>query len=151
MILFLDFDGVLHPEKDAKTLFCCKQHLWTILRCCPQVDVVFSTSWRESHSFESLVDLVTTHGGEDLACRFVGATPMLEKPDIRGGQKYRSRELECEAWMIGNGLSYRPWLALDDVPAWFSYGCHNVFIVDYQQGLTDECITQIIGCCDRFR
>lgn len=147
LILFLDFDGVLHPAERAETLFCCKQHLWTILRSCPQVDVVFSTSWRETHSFKNLVELVTTYGGEDLACRFVGATSMLEKPDIRSGQKYRSRELECEAWLAGNSLTNRPWLAVDDVPGWFSYGSKNVYITDYRQGLTEQGIAQIIGKC----
>jgi len=42
MILFLDFDGVLHPELDgAPDDFVCRRHLWKILRTCLDVNVVF--------------------------------------------------------------------------------------------------------------
>lgn len=35
MILFLDFDGVLHPEiTGAPDDFVCRQHLWKVLRTC---------------------------------------------------------------------------------------------------------------------
>ena len=46
MVLFLDFDGVLHPETALSTR-ADFQHLpllWRILREVPEVEVVFATS-----------------------------------------------------------------------------------------------------------
>jgi len=85
----LDFDGVLHPEpSDATEVFCRAPFLWEILEAHPNVDVVFSTSWRELFPVEVLVDFATRKGGEHLAGRFLGATPCLGIRD-----EYRCREI----------------------------------------------------------
>ena len=52
MILFLDFDGVLHPEGEDHILnggadFCFLPRLETLLREFPFVKIVISSSWRE--------------------------------------------------------------------------------------------------------
>lgn len=47
MFLFLDFDGVLHPETNAAVEFCSAPLFWRVLREAPAIEVVFSTSWRE--------------------------------------------------------------------------------------------------------
>ena len=46
MILFLDFDGVLHPNSDDSEHFSCAPLLWELLRRHPDVRVVLSTGWR---------------------------------------------------------------------------------------------------------
>lgn len=139
MILFLDFDGVLHPEccENDRQLFCCTAALWQILRACPDVQVVFSSSWREAHRPEELLDFVTLGGGEDLAHRFIGSTPILES----GEHRYK-REAECREWLRINSCETQPWLALDDTDFWFEGT--NLFLVDYQVGLTDEDVAAII-------
>lgn len=114
MILFLDFDGVLHrnvsrPPED----FSCSPRLWQILRTCPNVEVVFSTSWREIYPFAELVEFATLGGGEDLKQRFVGATPSLVREagaNIAG--RLCKREDECRLWLAGNSQQNRLWLAL---------------------------------------
>lgn len=147
MILFLDFDGVLHPEQEGRELFCKRPLLWEILRARPQIEVVFSTSWRESHPFEALVDFATAHGGEDLASRFVGTNPVLGK-DHR--DHYRHRERECLAWLAENELRYPiarrplPWLALDDVAYWFAIPCWQLYTVDHRTGLTPADVSAIL-------
>jgi len=142
-VLFLDFDGVMHPEGgDTSRLFECAPRLWSILRAVPEVQVVFSTSWRFHHSLDELIDFATSGGGEDLAERFVGITPLVKWIDDDRGD-YRRREIECLAWRervghVGN------WLALDDIHAWFSFGSPRVFITDYRTGLSDANVPAII-------
>jgi len=146
-LLFLDADGVTHPETaDVDELFSCNEHLWTILRACPQVRVVFSTSWREAHTLENLIELVTHGGGEDLVHRFIGANPQIIK--TRGAYTSAvgdySREQECQLWLLGNGMHDHAWLAIDDIGDWFSPGSPNLYKVNYQTGLTEDDARAII-------
>lgn len=146
MILFLDFDGVLHPEIPGRREdFSCRQHFWQILRACPEVAVVFSTSWREVHAEEELIKFATHDGGEDLAHRFVGATPSLvrEEGAYYPGRFFR-REVECRLWLDGNKQQHRTWLRLDDFEPYFSPSCPTLHLVDPNMGLTDAVATDII-------
>ena len=96
MIIFLDFDGVLHSHDidDDKYLFSRVSLLWQILRGCPGVDVVFSTSWRNTYQFYELIDFVNYGGGEDLEHRFIGTTfyegMTASRPDFGGLLKWVS-------------------------------------------------------------
>ena len=76
-ILFLDFDGVLHPTP-SEALFIHNGLLHRWLRAAPEVDVVFSTSRRSSFDFETLVECVAFEA-PDLASRFVGAIPEVDR------------------------------------------------------------------------
>lgn len=140
MILFLDFDGVTHPKLMGAEVFCRTPLLWKILRACPDVQVVFSTSWREVHRPEELLDFATYGGGEDLAHRFVGQTPRIHAPsdcDPRG--------LECHRWLEANGHSGTVWLALDDDSELFHRMFRpNLYLVNGDTGLTEEDVAAII-------
>lgn len=144
MILMLDFDGVTHPEcADSDQLFCRTPLLWQIMRACPAVQVVFSTSWREIHRPDELLDFVTYGGGEDLAHRFVGQTPIIAKEPgaLNHGHVYK-RENECLEWLRINGGINQPWLALDDIDHGFRGP--NLHLVDHLTGLTDADVAAII-------
>ena len=140
MIIFLDFDGVLHPnpndEHDTE-LFCRTPLLWKILRECPNTKVVFSTSWRDSYDFDNMLDFVTSNGGEDLAHRFISSTPNLESEG-----HYGKRELEIQEWLRDNAYHGRC-IAIDDVEEIFD-GHPNLYLVDGDLGLTDEDVLAII-------
>jgi len=71
--LFLDFDGVLHPEPcfDRSRLFCQLPVLEAVLRDFPEVDIVISSSWRELLHLDDLKSLFSG----DIAWRIVGVTP----------------------------------------------------------------------------
>lgn len=148
MVLFLDFDGVLHPDVTGRELFSQLPHLWDILRACPDIRVVFSTSWREQFPFDELVDMATSNGGEDLADRFIGITPVLQK--CEPGQEH-SRERECLAWIAENEgelpIDQQPlrWLALDDSGVWFSVSCRNLYVVDNRTGLVAEDVQSVVA------
>ncbi len=139
MILFLDFDGVLHPAIAREdTVFCCLPHLWSIMRARPAVQVVFSSSWRETFDPEVMLDFVTANGGEDLLDRFVGSNPVL-----RNVQVYQ-REAECLAWLRGNGMRDRRWLALDDAGHGFQERSRHLYLVDHQSGLQSADVPRIL-------
>jgi len=146
-ILFLDFDGVLHPchvERDE--LFCQRHLLWAVLDACPGVEVVFSTTWRTGYRIDDLVRLVTQNGGEQFAQCFVGATPELIRTGGRPPvDEYRLREKECLEWLRGNGCAERRWMALDDVHSGFRFGSEHLYAVDYLTGLTAEDVGAILA------
>ncbi len=143
MIIFLDFDGVLHREEAISTeLFCCRPVLWEILRARPDVDVVFSTGWREIKSQKELIQIVTRNGGGDLRHRFVGQTPVI--PLARYGEHPHPREEECLRWLSENRRPHTGWLALDDVARIFSPNCPNLYRVNHQTGLTEIDVSVIL-------
>ena len=117
LFVFLDFDGVLHPEdEDGYEPFERNAHFHSFLRAVPEARVVFSTTWRYRRSLQELAVLACQGGGADLAARFVGKTPDLDYPGLGGW-----REAECLAWLAENGHApHAPWLAIDDHPEWFN-------------------------------
>lgn len=137
MILFVDFDGVLHPQNKG-AVFTCTNVLWAILRLHPELRVVISSSWRWDRSLENMKRLMTANGGEDLACRIVGATPKLRHTIYAG-----CRQIECEAWLQTNRLSEMAWLALDDMPELFDSGTPHLYLVDPRLGLTEADVAGI--------
>lgn len=139
MILFLDFDGVLHPHLRHEPDFCRLPLLWGILRAAPEAKVVFSTSWREIYRPDEMVEFVTYGGGEDLAHRIIGQTPSLENEG-----RYGRRDLEIQSWLDANHHTGQ-WLAIDDMPEIFSGGHPNLYVVDGTRGLTDEDVLAILG------
>jgi hypothetical protein len=145
VILFLDFDGVLHPISDKERDFSRLPKLWEILRSCPHVNVVLSTSWREIYTPAELFQFVTNGGGEDLLDRFIGINPLVlrEAGSFYTGTYFR-RERECQLWLAGNGHQHRFWLALDDVADSFSPSCANLYLINEHTGLTDEDVLAIV-------
>lgn len=138
MILFLDFDGVLSSHLRHEPDFCRLPLLWEILRAAPEAKVVFSTSWREVHRPEELLDFSTYGGGEDLAHRFVGQTPRIKvKSD------HDPRDLEIQRWLDTNKHTGH-WLALDDMPELFHGGHPNLYLVNGDTGLTEADVAAII-------
>jgi hypothetical protein len=142
MILFLDFDGVLHPAVNGEPDFCRLPLLWEILRACPHVDIVLSTSWRELYCQDDLVQLVTRGGGEDLAHRFIGSTPsFLREKNVT---YLWHRNTEILTWLEGNGCSHRAWLAVDDTARWFPKNSPRCYLTNPKTGLTEADVTAII-------
>jgi len=135
MILFLDFDGVCHPEgARVEDRFAKLPMLECWLREQSQVDVVISSSWRV---YAELPDLAR-HFAEDLRRRIVGATPVygqLEPPPDAQWLACK-REFEAVSWMNSNASPDRGWICLDDMPQIFSVGCKHLVLCDSAVGLT---------------
>lgn len=149
MILFLDFDGVLHPGfARGPAYFSALPLLWQLLNECPHIEVVFSTSWRSDHSVESLIQLVTSQGGENLAGLFIGAIPSIPfeaNRNITG--PVHLREIAIRAWLAGNGRQGRNRIALDDDSTGFKPDCPNLILVDKMTGLKPEHMEILIASC----
>ena len=148
MILFLDFDGVLHPiEAEGAELFSCLQQLWTLLRRHPEIDVVFSTAWRSRLSLNTLREYVTMDGGEDLAPRFIAATT----DKIDHDSDLESRLIECESWLAENAREQDPWIAIDDMAGLFGHKpAANVYIVNSAHGLREHDVEAISALIRRL-
>lgn len=83
-VLFLDFDGVLHPPPDTLTLsplpvsgpclFGWLPHLVSILGPFPDVGVVVHSGWRYVHHDDELFDMLA-----GLQDRLLGSTPLRER------------------------------------------------------------------------
>ena len=145
MIIFLDFDGVLHPIGLEEPAFCRLPLLWKILRAVPSAEVVFSTSWRDIYRHDEMIEFVTHGGGEDLANRIIGATPerLIEEGAYIHGD-YFIRHTECELWLIGNNQQNRPWLAIDDMARWFPPDSPNLYLTDTNTGLIESDVEKIV-------
>lgn len=135
MILFLDFDGVLHPDpcSDPARLFENAPRLARVLTGFPALGVVLSSSWRTRYSLSALLEPLP----EPLRQRVLGLTPHGgDLPAAVSRAPYR-RQVECEHWLHCHGMAGGPWWALDDRPESFMPYCENLIECDRQRGFDD--------------
>ena len=134
-VLFLDFDGVTHPEgRNRQDLPFSQLHLIEdVLREFPSLEIVISSSWRDTYTIEGLRDLFA----EDIAPRLVGVTPSVNSPQgdwLPGIPPAHEREWEIEAWLKANRQLGNPWLAIDDRPQWFRPDCPHLLVTESSKG-----------------
>lgn len=134
-VLFLDFDGVLHPFfpradlPDAEN-----QHLSyvprfaAVLRDHPAVRVVIASDWRKHHTLDELRSLL----GPELGQRVIGTTPVLDKV---GMDWTGHRQREAMAFLQAEDLIGVRWIALDDDPENYLPEAPLILCVD---GFRDE-------------
>lgn len=127
MILFLDFDGVMHPVNQVD-LFCREEHLARVLRDFPSVEIVISSSWRETHTLTDMQTFFLT----DLRSRIVGVTPVIEIRDAGDVPGVRLREIN--KYLTDTGNQRRRWVALDDAPELFTPKCAELVLCDGNHG-----------------
>ena len=162
MILFLDFDGVLHHENvrlkkchpikrrhlseadrrfltpdgrlvTGRNLFEHADRLATCLEQFPDVRIVISSTWREHFRPEAILRFLP----QALADRVIGHTPFCGP-----GSEDGTRLSEVLAYVDGNGHAGEPWVALDDQARLFlddDLACsENLFLLKGAEGLTPE-------------
>jgi len=112
MILFLDFDGVLHPLFTRPELppeeswpFCYLPRLAAVLRDYPSVEIVISSTWRLQRDLEQLREPFP----DDLRPRVIGTTPHLFDDE-----RFGARQREALHWLAHHRPG-SPWIALDDL------------------------------------
>jgi len=136
MILFFDFDGVLHPaicSADAD-LLCRRPLLENVLRGCPQVDIVISSTWRESRTLAQLQALFSP----DIGARIIGVTPQWQDIQDETSMGTYVRQAEIEDWLRKAGRAWEAWVALDDQPWLFKPFLSNLVRSNPTTGLTEE-------------
>ncbi len=132
-VLFLDFDGVAHPDVcSAEQLFCCLPLIEEVLLRHTHVDIVVSSSWREHHPLAELQERFSPA----LRWRVVGFTPLYKQDKCEPAQRY-VREIECRSWLQMHRpqvLEIGAWVALDDNPWLFSPGCPHLLMTAHWRG-----------------
>jgi hypothetical protein len=128
-ILFLDFDGVLHP--DGFALFSRRDIFEAYALKMPEAEIVVSSTWREDHDLEGL----KSYFSPPVRDRIIGATPSLEDGYECGG-----RQREIQAYLESAGLDGTncSWVALDDMPLFFEDDCPNLVLTDSTRGFTES-------------
>lgn len=114
MILFLDFDGVLHPfyrrsdlPDDENLPLAYLPRFESVLRDFPEVRVVVSSDWRHHHTLDEL----RLFFSPELRSQIIGVTPRLDKG---AGDWTGYRQREALAYLNSIGEPSSPWIAIDD-------------------------------------
>jgi hypothetical protein len=149
VILFLDFDGVLHPDpcRDPARLFERAPLLDQVLQGFPEVGIVLSTSWRNALSMDQLAAALPI----GLAQRMLGVTPVFAEFDAPLHLMPYSRHAECVRWLAENGQDDRDWIALDDRAYWFAPFCEFLVLCDPASGLTEAGAGRLRSALTRLR
>jgi hypothetical protein len=121
-LLFLDFDGVLHPADADPALahFCWLPELERLLSSHTDVRIVVHSTWRYDHHDSELRALLA-----GLGARFVGSAP-------RG-----PRQQAIESVLQSNKGKVSNYLVLDDASNEFEEGTLNVVLLDGRAGISD--------------
>lgn len=115
--LFLDFDGVTHPlHCHERQHFSRLSSIEQVLRACPTVEVVLSSTWRLQYPLEQL----RARFSNDMRPRIVGVTPLAANlPAGPSRLEAFPRHKEAWHWMLQNREAFDRWLAIDDRPYLF--------------------------------
>ena len=138
-ILFLDFDGVLHPGRGQGARFSRMELLAAFLRESAHADVciVISSTWREVYSLSQLRNFFAL----DLRERIIDVTPVR---DEWHSEDYRRGE-EIEAWLTAQAVR-PPWVAVDDDREGFSARLHkHVAFTESDTGLSVAALDVLRG------
>lgn len=146
MILFLDFDGVLHPYASRPDLsdaenkfFSYLPRLEAVLRDFPDVQVVVSSDWRVGKTLGNL----RAWFSEDIRPRIIGTTPLVGAPEDHW---IGHRQTEILAWLENHSAQAIPWIALDDVPGNFQPGAPLILCDDGFHENEETALRSWLGC-----
>lgn len=132
IILFLDFDGVLHPIPTGdQGVFYHLERFEELLCSHPRLDVVVSSSWRLTYPWDEIKGFFA----DDLQERIIDKTP-----NIPGGSRYE----EIQAWLKENS-SHSEWLILDDQPDEFPPECTRLCLCETTVGFDAEAEKRLLG------
>ena len=125
-ILYLDFDGVLHPTSLGIESFFCKASLLDALISQHAVSLVISSSWRFTHSLSELQSKLP----QSLAKNVIGTTG---GPAV--GKFARYREIQNH---LSNQVVSTDWRALDDSYWEFPSNCKELIRCNPNTGITPK-------------
>jgi hypothetical protein len=129
-LLFLDFDGVLHPKGCATSVhFVHLPRLEQLLRATPPVRIVISSTWQYIWSFDGL----RRKFSPDIAARIIGGTQSAD-PDGEAESRYQTIRM----YLRHAGELRTPWIALDDARHEFPEDCAQLVSCETEVGFDDE-------------
>ncbi len=124
-VLMLDIDGVLHPGQSGTLIYLPLLETW--LRAHPDVDVVISSNWRETHTLDELRNFFSI----ELRERVIGCTPVLPN----------STRLD-EILFVVREYGITQWAALDDRVQDFP-DARRLVATEYLDGITGDSLLQL--------
>lgn len=127
LLLFLDFDGVLHPHQRGTFEFI--DNFQRILDIFPEAKVVISSSWRFSHSLKELQYFFD----EPYRHRIIDLTPISERGD---------REEEILFFLKQKPAKH--FIAIDDDRRLFPSNPSWLFVTPPAEGLNTHYVTLLI-------
>lgn len=134
VVLFLDFDGVTHPDRCFDLNFFCRLPLIEeVVGEFPLAKIVISSSWRDYHSLDDMVE----YFARDIRTRVIGTTPnakSLSSSWLPTRNHEFERQWECELWMEENRHWGDHWIAIDDRPYWFEPDCSKLLVTNPATG-----------------
>ena len=128
MIIFLDFDGVMHSvSQQDKNPFddICIENIYSCLKN-QDVKIVITSSHRKVHSQEHLMSQLGPLGEY-----VVGTTPIIDERFLK-----HVRFEEVVLWLMAENSMDEKWIAIDDVPGNYP-GNANIIITDPHRGFSE--------------
>ncbi|MBD1553153.1 HAD domain-containing protein [Pseudomonas typographi] len=146
-VLFLDFDGVLHPDavylsrqgptlRSEGALFMWAPALADSLEPFPQVSLVLSTSWVRNLGFKRAAAYLPAA----LGARVIGATwhSSMAK-DWPGDSRWDGRTRYDQICRYASRARLAHWVSLDDDPeGWGTTARHRLVVCDPDSGLGES-------------
>jgi HAD domain in Swiss Army Knife RNA repair proteins len=134
-LVFLDFDGVMHPVGcDPERHFCQRDLFEEVMREHPDVRIVISSTWRQAYPMAELKRLFSP----DIAQRIIGKTPTHED---ESEEHIRYREI---GQVLQNPkVAGARWIAIDDSDFEFPDGCPNLLLCSGERGFDAEASRQL--------
>ncbi len=147
-VMFLDFDGVLHPEFCHESRhFECMQHLASACLGRDDLDIVISSTWRHNLGLPAL----KARFPQGLARRIIAITPAYAAlRDLPHKVMPFEREAECLGWMRANRPGHTAWIAVDDRPWLYRPFCPELFLVTGKTGLDAAASSQLLQRLERL-
>jgi hypothetical protein len=129
ILVFLDFDGVMHPVGCERSHHFCQRDLFEeVIREHPEVRIVISSTWRTAYPMAEIKRFFSP----DIADRIIGKTPTHE--DDEEHIRYR----EIRALLQNPKVAGADWIAIDDSELDFPDGCPNLLLCDSNRGFDEE-------------
>lgn len=141
--LFLDFDGVLHPNRLGESgYFEFEECLRPICYLVPDLRIVLSTSWVETHGFEMTRDFLHPN----LARKVVGMT-FDGRPDWDDLTRFE----QIKSYVDAHGIE--DWIAIDDdVKDWHTGYTRNLVECDGRTGIgADKARVALLKAIGKWR
>jgi hypothetical protein len=135
MLLFLDFDGVLHGA--GEPAFIHAERLDAVLADYPAVKLVITSSWR----INTTLDVIKSRLPSGLADRIDGITPAMQ---IKW-PPYPKHVRHSEIMLYLKNLPVAPcnWVALDDDAQLFPADCQELILCNPLIGFDDKAAQQL--------
>jgi len=122
MLIFLGFDGVMHPAAGDRVLFAHRDAFEALLREHAHVEVVISSSWREVFDLDALRE---DYFSRDIQPRIVDVTPL-----IPGAMRWQ----EIQAYLDETRYA-GPYIVIDDDPSEFPEDWAPLLLCEPDAGL----------------